>query len=62
VQPRDTLWDLAEAELQARTGTPPADSQVAQAWPTWWAANRDAVGPDPHLLLPGTALQAPSAG
>jgi nucleoid-associated protein YgaU len=62
VQPGDTLWGLAEAELRTTTGTPPADSQVAQAWPSWWAANRDAVGPDPHLLLPGTALHPPQAG
>jgi hypothetical protein len=62
VQPGDTLWALAEAELRTRTGTPPTDRQVAQAWPSWWAANREAVGPDPHLLLPGTALHPPKAG
>jgi nucleoid-associated protein YgaU len=62
VQPGDTLWDLAEADLQARTGAAPADAQVASAWPSWWAANRDAVGADPDLLHPGTSLRRPAGG
>jgi len=62
VRPGDTLWDLAEADLQGRTGAAPADAQVAAAWPRWWAANRDAVGADPHLLHPGTRLTPPAGG
>ena len=59
VEPGDTLWSLAEASLRS-SGTPPTDRQVAQAWPRWWAANREAVGDDPDLLLPGTVLRPPA--
>lgn len=60
VRPGDTLWDLTEQSLADRTGAPPSDAQVAAAWPSWWAANRDAVGDDPHLLRPGTPLTPPA--
>lgn len=59
VQPGDSLWALAAQDLAAR-GESTSDAVVAQAWPTWWAANRDAVGDDPHLLQPGTRLAAPA--
>lgn len=55
VVPGDTLWALAERRL----GPGATDAQVAAAWPTWWSANREAVGEDPHLLLPGTRLLPP---
>ena len=58
VRSGDTLWSLAEASLRS-AGTRPTDRQVAQAWPRWWAANREAVGDDPDLLLPGTVLRPP---
>lgn len=60
VAPGDSLWALAERDLAARSATPPSDAAVAQAWPAWWAANREAVGPDPHLLHPGTSLTPPA--
>ena len=56
----DTLWGLAQRALQARSTVEPSDAQIAATWPTWWAANRAAVGEDPHLLHPGTRLVAPS--
>ena len=59
VQPGDTLWDLAEADLRERGHAAPTDAEVAQAWPSWWAANRDAVGDDPDLIHPGTRLSPP---
>ncbi len=59
VQRGDSLWALAEQDLAAR-GESTTDAAVAQAWPTWWAANRDAVGDDPDLLQPGTRLAAPA--
>lgn len=61
VQPGDTLWGLAAEDLQARGSTAPSNADIAQAWPTWWAANRDAVGDDPDLLHPGTPLLRPPA-
>ncbi len=51
----DTLWDLAARSL----GPGASDADVAAAWPRWWHANRDAIGADPDLLLPGTRLCAP---
>ena len=61
VAPGDSLWAIAEQDLAARTGAAPSDADVAQAWPAWWAANRDAVGPDPHVIRPGTRLAPPAA-
>lgn len=58
VSPGDSLWSIAEHDL-ARTA-PPSDADVAAAWPAWWAANRDVIGPDPHLLQPGTSLVPPA--
>jgi hypothetical protein len=59
VQPGDTLWQLAEQRL-AQQQAAPSDRDVAAAWPAWWAANREVVGEDPHLLRPGTSLQPPA--
>ncbi|MCW2616466.1 MAG: hypothetical protein JWN08_3460, partial [Frankiales bacterium] len=46
----------------ATEGARPTPAAVAAAWPAWWAANREVVGDDPHLLLPGTALVHPAGG
>jgi nucleoid-associated protein YgaU len=51
----DTLWSIAARNLGPR----PSDSQIAQAWPAWYDANRDVIGDDPGLLLPGQVLRAP---
>lgn len=59
VRPGDTLWDLAAQALRTPDSPRPSDAAVAAAWPSWWEANRDAIGDDPHLLHPGTALVAP---
>ncbi|WP_346007532.1 LysM domain-containing protein [Janibacter terrae] len=52
----DTLWSIAAAHL----GPGASDAEVAEAWPRWHLANAELIGPDPHILLPGTQLQAPS--
>lgn len=59
VRAGDSLWSLAESSLRRAGTTPPTDRQVAQAWPRWWAANRQAIGDDPDFLLPGTVLRPP---
>ncbi len=52
----DSLWLIA-----ARRLGPHADARhVAAAWPTWYAANRDLIGPDPNLIRPGQVLRAPA--
>ena len=56
VRPGDSLWSVAADHLRA--GAPAA--QIAQAWPSWWAANRDAVGPNPDLIQPGLQLTPPA--
>lgn len=55
VQPGDSLWRIAAAHLPAGA----TDREVAQAWPAWWSANRDAVGAHPDLIHPGQQLDPP---
>ncbi|MBA2696083.1 MAG: LysM peptidoglycan-binding domain-containing protein [Actinobacteria bacterium] len=52
----DTLWSIAADRL----GGSATIEQVAQAWPAWYAANRDVIGPDPDLILPGQQLHPPA--
>lgn len=59
VAPGDTLWDLAERSLRAAGDATPTARAVASTWPSWWQANREAVGDDPDLLRPGTRLAPP---
>lgn len=56
VRPGDSLWSIARAALDPQA-TP---SQVAQAWPRWWSANRAVLGHDPDLIHPGTRLINPT--
>ncbi len=51
----DTLWDLAARHLGGRA----TDAEIAAEWPRWYAANREAIGADPDLLLPGQQLAPP---
>lgn len=56
VRQGDTLWSIAAERLP---GSPTVE-QVVQTWPRWYAANRQLIGPDPDLILPGQQLRAPS--
>ncbi|MCH8613588.1 hypothetical protein [Arsenicicoccus dermatophilus] len=53
----DTLWALAAAHLPAHA----SDAEVAAACHEWHRTNRDVIGPDPDLLLPGQVLQVPTS-
>lgn len=53
VVPGESLWSIAQA-----TGSTASD--VHAAWRAIWAANRDVVGDDPDLILPGQRLRLPS--
>lgn len=55
VRPGETLWGLAARHL----GPGATAEQVAAAWPRWYAANRDVIGPDPDLIHPGQRLHPP---
>jgi LysM repeat protein len=51
----DCLWSIAATHL------PPdaSDAEIAAAWPRWYAANRETIGADPDLILPGQRLTIP---
>jgi hypothetical protein len=53
----DTLWDIAAHQL----GPAASDVDVALHWPRWYEANKAQIGENPHVLLPGQILKAPSA-
>lgn len=55
VRPGDTLWNIARSTLP--TGAGP--DEVTRHWHRIWEANRDAIGPDPDLIRPGTTLRLP---
>ncbi|MBF2052027.1 MAG: LysM peptidoglycan-binding domain-containing protein [Candidatus Sericytochromatia bacterium] len=46
VRSGDSLWQIAQRELGN-----------GDAWPDLYAQNREAIGPDPNRLQPGTVLQ-----
>ena len=53
----DTLWDIAAASLP--DGASNAD--IARETQRWYDANRQVIGENPDLILPGQILQAPTA-
>ena len=50
----DTLWGIAEKVLG--TDDP---ARIARYWPLIHRMNRDTVGPDPSLIIPGQVLELP---
>ncbi|WP_270409922.1 hypothetical protein [Brachybacterium paraconglomeratum] len=58
VQKGDTLWSLTDDVL----GPGPDDpALLAEAWPLLHQENRDVIGEDPDLLVPGQVLTVPAA-
>ncbi len=53
----DTLWSIAAHHLGAQA----SDAEIARAWPRWFDLNRDLIGDDPDLILPGQILRVPGA-
>ncbi|GAA1709782.1 hypothetical protein GCM10009809_02670 [Isoptericola hypogeus] len=51
----DTLWDIAADSL----GGSASDADVLREMTRWHDANRDVVGGDPDLILPGQVLRVP---
>jgi hypothetical protein len=56
VRPGDCLWRIAEERLGPRAGL----AEVATYWQRIHGRNRDVIGPDPDLILPGQQLQLPA--
>lgn len=55
----DSLWSIAARRLGPEAQAADIDTE----WHRWLAANRDVIGPDPDLILPGQLLRPPpSAG
>jgi hypothetical protein len=55
VQPGDSLWQIAAANLPPDATT----ADIAAAWPAWYELNADTIGPDPNVILPGQVLRTP---
>lgn len=55
VRPGQSLWSIAAALLPRRA----TDAEITQAWQRLHRANVSRVGPNPDLILPGTALVVP---
>lgn len=51
----DTLWGIAAAHL----GPGATQAEISRWWPRWHATNRDVIGDDPDVLLPGQVLTIP---
>lgn len=59
VRSGDSLWQIASERLT----TPGASAaEVDRAWRGLWSLNRDVVGDEPDLILPGQRLILPEAG
>lgn len=48
----DSLWSIAASH--------PTNASVDRRWRAIWAANRDVIGDDPDLILPGQRLTLPT--
>jgi hypothetical protein len=55
VQRGDTLWDIAKATLPDDA----SGAEITREWHRWYEANRQVIGEDPDLILPGQILKAP---
>ena len=56
----DSLWCIAANTLERRTGSPPLSSEIARFWPLIYSTNREMIGDDPNLILPGQRLVIPA--
>ncbi|GAA4029752.1 LysM peptidoglycan-binding domain-containing protein [Arthrobacter methylotrophus] len=54
----DSLWSIAAQQL----GPAASDVDIALQWPKWYAANRQVIGDNPGVLIPGQILQPPPLG
>ncbi|WP_307029566.1 LysM peptidoglycan-binding domain-containing protein [Arthrobacter globiformis] len=55
VRAGESLWTIAAHEL----GPGASEVDIAARWPLWYQANRNVIGTDPNVLLPGQLLSPP---
>lgn len=55
VRAGDSLWSIAAGHL----GPLATDAEIAAHWPRWYERNRDIIGGNPHLIIPGQVFVAP---
>jgi nucleoid-associated protein YgaU len=55
VRPGDSLWSIAARHL----GPGASATDIAEAWPEWFEANRSVIGDNPHMIRAGLLLDAP---
>lgn len=53
----DTLWSIAARQLDPMATASDIDAECHR----WFAANREVIGKDPNLVLPGQRLSPPSS-
>jgi len=53
----DTLWSIAAHHL----GTAAGAAEIDTEWRRWFGVNRDVIGADAHLILPGQLQRPPPA-
>lgn len=62
VEAGDSMWSLAESEVERRLGRTASESEVAEYWFDVVAANQDVSSGDPDLIYPGDELAMPGGG
>ncbi len=54
----DSLWKIARSVLESRR-VATTGNQITNLWKAIYEANRDVIGRDPNLILPGQELTIP---
>ncbi len=58
VEPGDSLWKIARGLLSSDDSAP-AGGAISDLWRSIYELNRDLIGDDPNLILPGQVFQLP---
>ncbi len=58
VAPGDSLWKIAKGVLVGFFD-PPTGSQITELWKDIYRMNRETIGDDPNLIMPGQVLSIP---
>ncbi len=52
----DSLWSIVARHL----GPNASNTEIRAEWPKWYERNKDRIGQDPDLIIPGTVLINPN--